>query len=305
MNSMQFPNYDFASHYLNIGDNRLHYLDEGPRGGEPVIMLHGNPTWSFFFRTLVTELRDKYRVIVPDHVGMGLSDKPDDTRYDYTLPSRVADLTTLLDHVEVTRDLTLVLHDWGGMIGLLYGTRYPERLRRLIILNTAGFHLPPNRRFPWQLAFCRTPLLGPLLVRGANQFCRQAVRLCITRRPPDPEVATAYLYPYDCWRNRIAIMRFLQDIPRRPGDKIYDIVSEVESHLRRFRDIPALICWGLRDFIFDHHFLATWRKHLPNAKVHSFEDAGHYILEDAGDEVARLLRGFLEDTSGARDSMDS
>ena len=111
---MRFPNYDFASHYLNIGDNRLHYLDEGPRGGEPVIMLHGNPTWSFFFRTLVTELRDKYRVIVPDHVGMGLSDKPDDTRYDYTLPSRVADLTTLLDHVEVTRDLTLVLHDWGG-----------------------------------------------------------------------------------------------------------------------------------------------------------------------------------------------
>ena len=138
---MQFPGYNFAGNYLNIGGNRLHYLDEGPRRGEPVVMLHGNPTWSFFFRTLVTELRDRYRVIVPDHIGMGLSDKPDDTRYDYTLASRVADLTTLLDHLEVTRDLTLVVHDWGGMIGLVYATRHPERIRRLAILNTAAFHL--------------------------------------------------------------------------------------------------------------------------------------------------------------------
>jgi pimeloyl-ACP methyl ester carboxylesterase len=305
MNSMQFPKYDFASHYLNIRTNRLHYLDEGPRHGEPVIMLHGNPTWSFFFRTLVTELRDKYRVIVPDHMGMGLSDKPDDTRYDYTLSSRVADLKTLLDRVEVNRDLTLVLHDWGGMIGLLYGIHHPDRIRRLVILNTGAFHLPPSKRFPWQLAFCRTPVLGPLLIRGANGFCRVAVRSCITHRPFDPEIVAAYLYPYDSWRNRIAIMRFVQDIPRRPGDRIYGIVSEVEAHLSRFRNIPALICWGLRDFIFDHHFLAIWRKHLPNAIIHSFENAGHYVLEDAGDEIARLVRRFLEDNPGTLDSKET
>lgn len=301
---MQFPDYDFASNYLNIRGNRLHYLDEGPARGEPVVMLHGNPTWSFFFRKLVTELRDKYRVIVPDHIGMGLSDKPDDTRYEYTLSSRVADLTTLLDHLEVTRDITLVLHDWGGVIGLAYGTRHSERIRRLVILNTAAFHLPPGRRFPWQLAFCRMPVLGPLLIRGANGFCRIANRFCITRRSPDRNVVSAYLYPYDSWRNRIAIMRFVQDIPQRPEDKVYGMVSEVESHLSSFEDIPALICWGLRDFIFDRSFLAIWRKHLPNAIVHSFENAGHYVLEDAGDEVARLLRRFLEDNPGARDSKD-
>lgn len=302
---MQFPNYDFASNYLNIRGNRLHYLDEGPQRGEAVIMLHGNPTWSFFFRTLVTELRDKYRVIVPDHIGMGLSDKPDDSRYDYTLSSRVADLTMLLDHLEVTRDLTLVLHDWGGMIGLVYGIRQPERIRRLIILNTAAFHLPLGRRFPWQLAACRTPMLGPLVIRGVNGFCHVAVRSCITRRPPDPEIISAYLYPYDSWRNRISIMRFVQDIPRRPRDRVYGLLSEVESHLCEFRDTPTLICWGLRDFIFDHHFLASWRKHLPNAIVHSFKDAGHYVLEDAGDEVARLLRRFLEDHPTTRDSKDA
>lgn len=302
---MRFPDYDFDSHYIDIRGNRLHYLDEGPPDGEAVIMLHGNPTWSFFFRTLVTALRDKYRVIVPDHIGMGLSDKPDDAGYDYTLSSRVADVTTLLDHLEVTCDLTLVLHDWGGMIGLVYGTRNPERIRRLIILNTGAFHLPPTKRFPWQLAVCRMPVLGPLLVRGANQFCRKAVRLCITRRPPDHEVVSSYLYPYDCWRNRIAILRFLQDIPRQPSDRVYGLVSEVESQLYRFRDTPAMICWGLRDFIFDHHFLATWRKHLPNATIHTFEDTGHYVLEDAGDEVARLLRSFLEDNPRVRDSKEA
>jgi haloalkane dehalogenase len=179
---MRFPNYDFAGHYLNIRGICLHYLDEGPKHAEPVIMLHGNPTWSFFFRRLVTELRHKYRVIVPDHIGMGLSDKPDDTRYDYTLSSRVADLTTLLDHLEVTRGVTFVLHDWGGMIGLVYGARHHERICRLIIFNTAAFHLPPSKRFPWQLAVCRTPILGPLLVRGANAFCRVCTRFCIIRR---------------------------------------------------------------------------------------------------------------------------
>lgn len=302
---MRCPHYDFASHFLEIGGNRLHYLDEGPPHGEPVVMLHGNPTWSFFFRTLVTELRDKYRVIVPDHIGMGLSDKPDDTRYDYTLSSRVADLETLLDHVDLTRDLTLVLHDWGGLIGLVYGTRFPERIRRLIILNTAAFHFPPGKRFPWQLAACRTPILGPLMVRGANGFCRVALRSCITRRPPDAAIASAYLYPYDSWRNRIAIMRFVQDIPRRPADRAYGLVTEVESHLCRFRDIPTLICWGLGDFIFDHHVLAAWRKYLPHATVHSFQNAGHYLLEDAGDEVARISRRFLDDNPGTHDAKDA
>jgi haloalkane dehalogenase len=299
---MQFPKYDFASHYLNIRGNRLHYLDEGPPHGEPVIMVHGNPTWSFFFRTLVTELRDKYRIIVPDHIGMGLSDKPDDAHYDYTLSSRVEDLKTLLDHLAVNRNLTFVVHDWGGMAGLLYATRNPERIGRLIILNTAAFHLPPRKRFPWQLEVCRTPVLGPLLVRGLNEFCRQAVRLCITRRPPDPEVVSAYLYPYNSWRNRISILRFIQDIPRRASDRVYSMVSEVESHLSQWRGTPTLICWGLRDFIFDHDFLATWRRHLPNATVHTFPDAGHYVLEDAGDEIARLLRCFLQDKLGVQDS---
>src|SRR5512137_1165151 len=120
--------YPFAGHYLDLDGLRLHYLDEG--SGEPVVMLHGNPTWSFYYRNLVLALRDKYRCIVPDHIGCGMSDKPGDDRYDYTLQSRVDDLEALLDSLGVTNGITLVVHDWGGMIGMAYATRHPERIKR-------------------------------------------------------------------------------------------------------------------------------------------------------------------------------
>src|SRR5262245_53540068 len=151
--------YPFSGHYLDLGGLRYHYLDEGR--GEPLVMLHGNPTWSFYYRNLVLGLRDAYRTIVPDHIGCGLSDKPDDARYEYSLRQRVADLETLLDHLELRENLTLVLHDWGGMIGMAFAHRYLERIKRLILLNTAAFPLPPAKRLPWSLWWCRTPLAGP------------------------------------------------------------------------------------------------------------------------------------------------
>src|SRR5712691_11792206 len=117
---MQFDRslYPFASHFVDQGGLKQHYLDEGR--GEPVVMLHGNPAWSFYYRNLVRALHDSYRAIVPDHIGCGLSDKPDDSRYDYSLRQRAKDLEALLDHLGVRQDITLVLHDWGGMIGMAY-----------------------------------------------------------------------------------------------------------------------------------------------------------------------------------------
>lgn len=286
--------FGFTSQYLDICGNRLHYLDEGPRNGDPVLMLHGNPTWSFFFRGLIASLRDTHRVIVPDHIGMGLSDKPDDAHYDYTLASRVSDLSQLLTHLGIDRRITLVLHDWGGLIGLAHGLRNPGSIERLVLLNTAAYHIPPGKHFPWQLAVCRLPVLGPVLVRAANDFCRIGVRACIAHRPIAPAVIAAYLYPYNSWRNRIAVLRFVQDIPLKSGDRSYTLVSEVQAGLLQVRHTPALICWGLKDFVFDHHFLTKWRQYLPDAKVHVFEHAGHYVLEDAGEEIAALVRNFLD-----------
>jgi haloalkane dehalogenase len=280
----------FAGHFLDLGGLRYHYLDEGR--GEPVVMLHGNPTWSFFYRHLAAGLCDAWRVVVPDHIGCGLSDKPDDRRYPYTLRRRVDDLEALLGHLGLVEDLTLVLHDWGGMIGLAYASRHPERVRRLVVLNTAAFRLPAGKRLPWSLWLCRNTPLGPLLVRGLGAFSRGAVRLCC-RRPLPPAVRAGYLAPYDSWANRIAVLRFVQDIPLGPGDPAFEIVTEVEKGLSRFAALPVLICWGLRDFVFDTDFLREWQRHFPRAEVHAFAEAGHYVLEDAGEEILPLVRDFL------------
>jgi pimeloyl-ACP methyl ester carboxylesterase len=284
--------YPFQSHFQNLGGHRLHYLDEG--AGAPVVMVHGNPTWSFYYRNLVLGLRDNYRTIVPDHIGCGLSDKPDDTRYSYTLAQRIADLETLLEHLKINSNITLVVHDWGGMIGMGYAVRHSERIAQLVILNTAAFHLPAGKRFPWQLWMCRNGLLGPILVRGLNLFCRGAVRTCCTRRQMPEDVRAGYLAPYDSWANRIAVLRFVQDIPLRPGDPSYTVVSDVQDGLEKLSDVPKLICWGMRDFVFDHHFLDEWQRRFPQAEVHRFADAGHYVLEDAGEEIVPLIRKFLQ-----------
>jgi len=283
--------YPFQGHYLDLNGLRYHYLDEGQ--GEPIVMLHGNPTWSFYYRRLVLALRDSYRIIVPDHIGCGLSDKPDDTRYRYTLDQRARDLEALLDQLQINRDITLVLHDWGGMIGMVYATRHPERIRRLVILNTSGFHLPAAKRLPWSLWLCRNTALGAWLVRGPNLFCRMATRLCCRRRPMPRPLRQAYVAPYNSWANRIAVLRFVQDIPLRPGDSCYDLVSTVEAGLEQFRSVPMLICWGEKDFVFDGHFLAEWQRRFPQAEVHRIADAGHYVLEDAAEEIIPWIRRFL------------
>lgn len=288
--------YPFEHHWLDRGGLSLHYLDEGPRAASPaaetVVMVHGNPTWSFYYRDLVKALRADHRCIVPDHIGMGLSSKPGDDAYSYSLESRVNDLEALLSHCGATRDVTLVVHDWGGMIGMAWAVRHPEAVKRLVILNTGAFPLPASKRLPWSLALTRTPL-GALLVRGFNMFSRSAARVGCKRRSLTAVERAGYTAPYDSWANRIATLRFVQDIPLRPGDRGYDIIKNVEANLHRFRNTPVLVCWGPLDFVFDRHFLAEFRKHWPDADVHCFDDCGHYILEDAASEVIPLIRDFV------------
>jgi haloalkane dehalogenase len=280
----------FQPHCFTRAGLRLHYLDEG--AGRPVVMLHGNPSWSFYYRNLVLGLRDSCRTIVPDHIGCGLSDKPDDSQYRYTLASRVADLEALLEHLDLRSNITLVVHDWGGMIGMTYAVRHPERIARLVVLNTAAFHMPAGKRLPWSIWLCRNTPLGPLLIRGFNAFCRGAARHGVMR-PMVPEVRAGYLAPYDSWRNRIAVLRFVEDIPLGPSDPAFAIVSEVQDNLHRLRDVPMLLCWGMQDFVFDADYLAEWQRRFPGAVVHRFAQAGHYVLEDAGEQIIPLVREFL------------
>ncbi|MCG6200580.1 alpha/beta fold hydrolase [Psychromonas antarctica] len=283
--------FPFKRNFLTRNGQQYHYLNEG--SGDPVVMVHGNPSWSFYYRNLVQALSKNYQCIVPDHIGCGLSDKPGDKDYQYTLKSRIDDLEALLDTLQINENITLVVHDWGGMIGLGYAARYPERIKRLVILNTGAFHLPQTKKFPIALWICRNTLLGTLLVRGFNAFSAIASHIGVKRKAMPKAIRQAYVMPFNSWKNRISTLRFVQDIPLLAKDKSYQLVSDIDESLVHLQTVPTIICWGLKDFIFDKHFLDLWKKKMPHANVYEFADCGHYILEDASDEVILLIEKFM------------
>jgi len=290
--------YPFTSHWLGPDGRRMHYLDEGPRDAPVIWMLHGNPTWSFYYRDLVLALRDRFRCIVPDHVGCGLSDKPADKDYPYRLQRRVNDLEALRRHLELDGPLDLVVHDWGGMIGFAWAVEHELQVARSVIMNTAAFPMPESKRFPLALWFAGRTTAGAFLVRGFNAFSGMAARVAF-KQPVSDEVRKAYTGPYDSWANRIATLRFVQDIPLQPGDPGYDMVARTASGLSKLVDMPALIAWGERDFVFDEPFLAEWQRYLPGARVIRYPDCGHYVLEDAGSALISEISDFLDPARAA------
>jgi cis-3-alkyl-4-acyloxetan-2-one decarboxylase len=301
LDARQFPDYPFEARRTEVRPGiAMSYLDEGPRDGEVVVMLHGNPSWSYYWRHLVLGLRDRYRCIVPDHVGMGLSDKPDDAadaspRYDYTLASRIEDLDALLNGLGISGPVTLAVHDWGGMIGMGWALRDPgnlQRVRRLVLLNTATFPLPTGKPLPAALRFGRDNALAALLIRGFNAFAAATARIGVAR-PMPADVRRAYLAPYDSWAHRIATLRFVQDIPLAEGDPSWPLVADAGRRLHGFADRPILIGWGLRDFVFDRRCLDIYRDAWPAAEVHAFEQADHYVLEDRHEALVPAIRDFL------------
>lgn len=277
--------YPFTPKRFETGAGEMSYLDEG-RGDEAVLMVHGNPTWSFFYRNVVLALRDRVRCIVPDHLGCGLSDKPQD--YDYTLGNHVANLTCLLERLKL-RKIHLIVHDWGGPIGL--GTCLPQsdRLGKVVILNTAAF---ADTVVPWRIRFCRTPLLGEWVVRGFNGFAGPATTMAVTK-PLPAAVRDGFVFPYDSWANRIATHRFVQDIPQGVGAPNDLALARIESLLPGLRERPVKIIWGGRDFCFNRHYFDRWRSLLPAAGTVYLPDTGHYLLEDAPELVSTAIAPFL------------
>ena len=284
--------YPFTSHYLDLNGLQYHYIDEGE--GEPIVMVHGNPTWSFYFRELIKALSPQYRTIVPDHIGCGLSDKPDSKSYDYRLKNRVDDLEVLIQNLVVKEKITLVLHDWGGFIGMGYALRHPERIDRFILMNTAAFLPPRGKSIPMILSLIR--ILRPfatLAVLGLNLFAYGALFKNSYKGLSD-DVKSGLIAPYNCWKNRIATLKFVLDIHMAEKNPSYRIVKQIDDGLESFTNFPMLICWGKHDFVFDQDYLAEWQRRFSQAEVHRFPDAGHYVLEDVPEKIIPLTQNFLK-----------
>lgn len=297
----RFPEYPFASHRFDRGGVRLHYVDEG--SGPPVLFVHGNPSWSYLWRWPILTLRDRFRCVAPDHVGMGLSDKPGEDRYAYTLASRVDDLDALVEHLIAERGApdrgwTLAMHDWGGPIGAAWAARHPERVARLVVLNSAAFPNPHGERVrvPLRVPFrvLRETRLGERLFLRHNLFARLATLPPLgVRRPMPRAVRAAFLAPTADPANRRAIQRFVQDVPLRPGDPAWPLLHDAGEALAALAHLPVLIGWGLRDVVLDRAMLDEWRRRFPAARTHAYEDAGHYVLEDTGYRFLVELRDFM------------
>lgn len=285
--------YSYAPHFLEVQGGALHYIDEGPRSSTAILCLHGNPTWSFYWRSLVDALSSEHRVVVPDHLGMGLSTRPD---RDVRLGEHVENVVRLVDHLGL-QEVTLVCHDWGGAIGFGAALQRRREFVRFLVTNTAAF---PSGRMPKRIALCRTPLLGKLLVQGANSFAGLATRMAV-RRPLEARVKAAYLAPYRTWKDRRQIDAFVRDIPMNERHPSWAELCRISDGLDGLRGLPMTIVWGDRDWCFDPLFRSVWEQRFPAAEVCALADAGHYLMEDAPDSVIDATRALVRKNIHGRD----
>lgn len=277
--------YPFKSHYLNLDGLNYHYLHEGEANQETVIMLHGNPTWSFYYRNLAYALKDKYQVVVPDHIGCGFSDKPED--FEYTLENHINNVIKLIEFLDIKK-FNLIVHDWGGAIGFGVAGRLKDKVQSITILNTAAYR---SDFIPTTINLCKNKYFGEFLVRALNGFAWPATFMASEKRLPK-FVKKAYLAPYNNYKNRKAIAEFVKDIPMSPDHRSYKTLEEIEKDLPHI-DCPKLILWGGKDFCFNDRFFNKWREIYPDAPYKYFSDAGHYVLEDKKDEVIKEISHFL------------
>jgi len=282
--------YPFGSHELRLkSGHSLHYLDEG--SGPSLLMVHGNPTWSFYYRGLVEAFRGHYHCIVPDHLGCGLSDKPQDGAYAIT--DHVENLLALVRHLDLN-DVTLVSHDWGGPIGFLTALSAPDRFTRFVTLNTSV----SLQRLPRMLTLLRDETIGSLLIRGLNAMVRAAL-LAGTgwRHRIDGAVRAGYLAPYGNWQDRIAVLRFVQEIPLEPDHPNRELLAQLERELHLFAQHPHLAIWGMKDPVFNLDCLSDLQRRFPDCEVHRFDSASHLVLEEECERIIPIMREFLNRTA--------
>lgn len=278
--------YPFASHWHASPHGRLHYVDEGPRDAPVLLFVHGNPTWSFHWRELVKAFSDRFRCVAPDHLGCGLSDlQPTPQR----LEDHIKKLVGLVETLELQK-VTLVAQDWGGAIGLGTALRRKERFERIVLLNTGAF---PPWFIPWRIRVCRWPLVGKLMLQGANAFSRAAITMTVNRTKLTPQIAGGYLAPYHNWQRRAAVYRFVKDIPLSPSHPTWQTLAAIESGLPSLADLPRLLIWGEQDWCFTTECLDKFIEIWPDAEVLRIADVGHWVVEDATKEVIESLDRFL------------
>ncbi len=280
--------FPFAPHYHRINDFAMQYVDEG--SGEPLVMLHGDPTWGYLFRNFIPPLSRHCRCIVPDQMGMGKSGVPDDPAR-YRLAEHIGNLESLLLTLDL-RDITLVLHDWGGPVGMGFATRHPERIKRLVLLNTWAFAAWPGA-MPRLTELIRSAR-GASFVLKRNGYLEPAL-LGATQHPEHltKTVMDAYRAPFPTPESRLAMLCWSRDIPVRDGDPSYAEMARIERGLPQFAETPILLIWGMNDLVLPPSVLHRWQTIYPHATTYEVDDANHFLQEDAPERIVGWIKAFV------------
>ncbi|MCC6553779.1 MAG: alpha/beta fold hydrolase [Polyangiaceae bacterium] len=298
---MTYPDFPFRSRYLDVDGQRMHYVDEG--AGEPILMLHGNPTWSYLYRHFIADLREDFRCVAPDHLGFGFSDKP--RHGDYSMRAHMLRLQGFVNKLDL-RDVTVVVQDWGGIIGLGWAVRNRRLVKRLVIMNTAGFP-PPSKEallgmnpVPWGLLMLyplKIPVLGEVFVQGLNGFVKRLLPAGISHKERlDSKVMQGYLDPYPTWASRRAHLASVRQIPFSTRHPTWRLLQEIGAELDGWT-VPTQLIWGMRDPVFVPWFLEEFERRLPNhAPSVKLWDASHFLQDDTPEPIIATIRSFMKST---------
>jgi len=281
--------YPFESHYFQTAAGRLHYVDEG--SGSPIVMVHGNPTWSYLYRHLIKELRTQYRCLAVDHLGFGLSDKPQN--WDYLPENHAANLTALIDSLGL-KNITLVMQDWGGPIGLAYAVAHPKNVARLVIMNTWAWPVNRDLYYIGFSSFVGGPI-GRMLIRRYNFFAKTIMRMAFGDKSKLSAAAhEQYLRPLAAPEDRTGCLVFPKHIIASTA-----WLGQVWNKIDTLNSKPTLIVWGMKDIAFREKELKQWERTFPEARSARLSSVGHYVQEEAPAQLAAAVVPFLQETSAA------
>ena len=280
--------YPFKSNFLDIDGMNYHYVDEGE--GDPVVMVHGNPTWSFYYRNLIEKLSSSHRAIAVDHIGCGLSDRPQ--KYGYRFSDHISNLSKLMQTID-TENGTLVVHDWGGPIGLGALLHNMHRFKKVVLLNTGAF-IPDV--IPAKLKLARSRIFGRIAVQGFNRFILDAFKTGTNKHEIwTDEMKAGYLHPYRSWADRVAIYQFVRAIPVSPSHPTTGALKMIQGSMPKLAEKRVKMIWGMKDWVFSPAVLEKMKELLPHAEVTEIADAGHFVLEDAKDQVIDEISAFINE----------
>ncbi|WP_407354834.1 alpha/beta fold hydrolase [Methanolobus sp. WCC5] len=277
--------YPFRSHFFRTSVGDMHYVDEGE--GDPVVFIHGNPSWSFEFRGLIKELSKTHRCIAPDHIGFGLSDKPG--HFSYLPVDHAANLDAFLESLDL-ENITLLFGDWGGPIGLSYALSHPEKVKNIVITNTWMWSVRSDWYYQAFSNFVGGPI-GRYLIKKHNFFANNVVRSVFgDKNKLTPNIHKHYLMPLDDPEKRKGSWVF-------PGQIIgsSDWLQSMWDKRDVLKDKNILIAWGMKDIAFRKKEMDRWAGAFPDAKVIRFRNAGHFISEEEPGELISAIRGYFAD----------